>query len=301
MKAVIALLLSLAAASAQTADWDAGTNISPNLEAAQFRWWAPADVKTIRGVLVVIPGRNGDAREAVNDTDWQVLATRQGFAIIGCRLFKPDGAYQGDPDGVTTKTIEKAVAELGTANGHPESAEVPLAFWGHSAGSNTAERFAYRNPRRTIAVACIKGTWGPGDATRQKCGVPVLCCIGKTDKPEWVETACKNYEEGKQNSAVWTLAFHQKEGHEAGGTKPLAVAFLDEVIALRLGAPGGSAFSSTSILRKLDLTSGWLGDPETLDAAPFRDFQGRKRTATWLPGPQTTAAWKTYLEGHAAR
>ena len=289
MKAVIALLLSLAAASAQTTDWDAGPNISPSLDAAQFRWWAPADAKTIRGVLVVIPGRNGDARDAVNDPEWQALATKQGLAIIGCRLFKPDGEYQGDPDGVTTKTIERAVAELGKANGHPEAAKAPLAFWGHSAGSNTSERFAYRNPHRTIAVVCIKGPCGPGDATPSKCDVPILCCIGKNDKPDWVETACKSYEEGKQNRALWTLAFHPAEGHEAGATKPLAIAFLDEVITARLGPPPGSS------LKKLAASDGWLGDPLTLEASAYSNFQGRKREATWLPGPATAAAWKTYL------
>jgi len=298
MKAVFALLLSLAAASAQPADWDAGANISSNLEAAQFRWWAPAEAKTIRGVLVVVPGRNGDARDAVNDPEWQTLAGRQGFAIVGCRLFKPDGAYQGDPDGATTKTIEKAVAELGKANGHPEAAKAPLAFWGHSAGSNTSERFAYRNPRRTIAVVSIKGTWGPGDATPQKCDIPILCTIGKNDKPDWVETACKNYEEGKQNRALWTLALHPAEGHEAGATKPLALAYLDEVITARLGAP--SALLSGASLKKLAVSDGWLGAPQTLEAAAYSNFQGRKREATWLPGPQTAAAWQTYLKGLAA-
>lgn len=291
MKSILALLLI--AAAAQTTDWDAGANISPNLETAQFRWWAPADAKTIRGVLAVIPGRNGDARDAVNDAEWQGLATKHAFAIVGCRLFKPDGAYQGDPDGITTKTIEKAVAELGKANGHPESANAPLAFWGHSAGSNTSERFAYRNPRRTIAVVSIKGTWGPGDATLQKCDVPILCTIGKNDKPDWVETACKNYEAGKQNRSLWTLALHPAEGHEAGATKPLALTFLDEVIAARLGSSTG--LSSGSPLKKLSVSAGWLGDPMTLDAAAYSNFQGKKREATWLPGPATATAWKIYL------
>ncbi len=287
-----------ALAFAQTTDWDAGPNPTPDLEAAQFRWWVPEGAQQLRGVLVVIAGSNGDSREAVNDPEWRDLVSRHSFAVMGARLFKTGRgpAYQGDPDGKTSATILRAVAELAAASGHREAANAPLAFWGHSAGSNTSERFALRNPRRTIGVVSIKGTWGPGEATSEKCGIPFLCTIGKTDSPDWVETSCRNYEQGKLNRAVWTLAFHQKEGHEAGGTKPLAVAFLDEVIALRLGAPGGAASSRAPALMKPDLTSGWLGDPESLDAAPFRDFEGRKRTATWLPGPQTAAAWQAYLK-----
>ena len=294
MKSILAALALLTvSAFSQSADWDAGPKPSPNLDEAQFRWWAPADAKTVRGVLVFIPGRNGDARSSVGDPDWQALASKQSFAIMGCRLFKPDGAYQGDPDGSTAKMIEKAVAELSKANAHPEAAKVPLAFWGHSAGSNTSERFAFRNPHRTIAIVSIKGTWGPGDATQPKCNVPILCCTGKTDKADWVQTACNNYEEGKKRHAVWTLALHPSEGHEAGATKPLAVAFLNEVITARLGAP--SALSSGSGLKSLVPTAGWLGAPATLEAAAYSAFQGKKNEATWLPGEATATAWKTYL------
>lgn len=288
-----ALLIFLVSAKAQTTDWDAGSNPTPQLEAAQFRWWAPAEAKIIRGVLVIIPGRNGDGRDAVNDTEWQALASKQSFAIMGCRLFKTDPSYQGDPDGSVAKTIEQAVAELAKSGGHPEAAGAPLAFWGHSAGSNTSERFAFRNSRRTIGIVSIKGTWGPGDATARKCEVPILCTIGRRDKTDWVETACKNYEEGKQNRAVWTLALHPVEGHEAGATKPLALAFLDEVISARLGVPAGRP--SGSSLRKLTISDGWLGDPSTLESAAYSNFPGRKREATWLPGPATAAAWKTYI------
>lgn len=297
---LILLILYGASVFAQTTDWAAGPNPTPDLEAAQFRWWVPEGVQQLRGVLVVIPGSNGDSRDSVNDTAWRDLVSKHSFALMGVRLFKAGRgpAYQGDPDGKTSGMIIRAVAELAAASGHREAANAPLAFMGHSAGSNTAERFALRTPRRTLGVVGIKGTWGPGEATSEKCGIPFLCTIGKADNPDWVETSCRNYEQGKLNRAVWTLAFHQKEGHEAGGSKPLAVAFLDEVITLRLGAPGGTAFPP--VLMKPDLTTGWLGDPESLNAAPFRDFQGRKRTATWLPGPQTAAAWQTYLKGLAS-
>lgn len=298
MRSLLFWMLLGASVFAQTTDWDAGPNPTPDLEAAQFRWWVPEGVQQLRGVLVVIPGSNGDARDAVNDAEWRALVSKQSFALMGVRLFKAGRgpAYQGDPDGKTSDTIIRAVAGLAAASGHHEAANAPLAFWGHSAGSNTAERFALHNPRRTICVAGIKGTWGPGEATAQKCEIPILCTIGKTDNSDWVETSCENYEQGKLNRAVWTLAFHQQEGHGAGATKPLALAYLDEVIALRLGSPGGPAFSPSTVLVKADFTSAWLGDPASLDAAPFREFQGRKRTATWLPGPQTAAAWQTYLK-----
>lgn len=274
-------------------EWSSPPNPSPHLDEAQFRWWAPEDAKTLRGILVIIPGRNGDARNAVNDAGWQALARTHDFAIVGTRLFKPDGAYQLDPDGQTTATIEKAIAELGKANGHPNAAKLPIAFWGSSAGGNTAERFALRNPRRTLAIASIKCPNGPGDATPQKTNIPILICIGKNDKEAWVKTSMENYEKGRQGRAVWTLAFHPTEGHEGGATRPLAEAFLNEVIPLRLASAGSTGLKSVSV------QSAWLGDPETLEAAPATQFKGQKRRATWLPGPQSAEAWRTYLQtGH---
>lgn len=276
---------------ADPTEWSSEKAPSPHLDEAQFRWWAPEDAKTLRGILMVIPGRNGDARGAVNDPGWQDLARAHDLAIVGSRLVKqPDGAYQLDPDGKTTETIEKAIAELGRANGHPYAAKLPLAFWGGSAGANTAERFALQNPRRTIAIASIKCPNGPGDATSQKVRVPILACVGKNDKEGWVKSSIENYEKGRQSRAVWTMALHPTEGHEGGATRPLAEAFLNEVIPMRLGA------ATSTGMKSLSVQSAWLGDPETLETAPANEFKGQKRRATWLPGPATAEAWRTYLQ-----
>ena len=299
MTRLLALLLFVTgSACAQTNDWDAGQNPTPVLESAQFRWWVPEGVEKIHGVLVVLPGNHGDSRTAIDDPEWRAIALKHSFAVMGARLVQlgKNPSFQEDPDGKTSDTIVRAVSELAAASGHREATQGPLAFWGHSAGANCAERFALRNPRRTICVVDIKGTWGPGEAARQKCEIPFLCTIGKKDRPEWVETSCGNYERGKLDGALWTLAFHQKEGHEGGGTKPLAVAYLDEVIALRIGDPAKWNSPSAPALKKLDSKGGWLGDPESLDAAPFSEYPGQKRTATWLPGPLTAAAWKLYLQ-----
>lgn len=303
MKIQRTLLLSLAALSAAPAaisptdptDWSAEKAPSPHLAEAQFRWWAPDGLEHIRGILVLIPGRNGDGRNAVNDPQWQELAAAHDFALVGARLFNPDGSYQLDPDGKTTATIEKALADLGEANGHPEAARAPIAFWGSSAGANTANYFSARNPRRVLAIASIKCPNGHGNPDRPRTQIPILACVGKNDKPEWVKTSMEYYEEGKQSRGVWTLALHPTEGHGGGSAKPLAVAFLNEVIPLRL-APTPAVRGGVTNLQSLSVQSGWLGDPETLEVAPAGEFKGSKRRAVWLPGPATAEAWQSYLQ-----
>ena len=57
------------------------------LDKAQFRWWAPADAKNLSGVLVLIPGRNGDGRAMANDPQWQALATSLNLGIVACFFY----------------------------------------------------------------------------------------------------------------------------------------------------------------------------------------------------------------------
>ncbi|TLD71780.1 hypothetical protein FEM03_06480 [Phragmitibacter flavus] len=290
---------------AQSPEWDAGPKPNPHLDVATFRWWSPPETKTLRGVLVIIPGRNGDARNSVADAEWQAFAARTGFALVGCQLQQdPGGKYQGDPDGSTAKVLNEAVNALAAANGHAYLKDPPLAFWGTSAGSNTAERYSQFHHKRVVAIASIKGTWGPGSWMREKADIPWLVCVGKTDKPDWVDTAVKYFEEGKSNRAAWTLALHPTEGHSTGNTKPLAIAFLQDVIALRLPASGGglgfgsaARSGSGSGLQKMSLADGWLGDPETFETNAMGSFHGKKRDATWLPGEATAKAWVQYLKG----
>jgi len=313
MKTRFLLLYSLFAAfllpatlSSQTSapEWDAGPKPNQYLDIAIFRWWSPPEVTQLKGALLIIPGRNGDARNSVNDAEWQALASRIGFALIGCHLKQDTGGkYQSDPDGSTAKVINEAVNQLAASHGHAYLKDPPLAFWGTSAGSNTAERYSQFYPKRVVAIACIKGTWGPGGWQKDKADIPWLVCVGKTDKPDWVGTALKYYEEGKSNRAAWTLALHPTEGHSTGNTKPLAIAFLEDAVKLRLpatntgGGLGGSTASRSKSpgLEKITLTDGWIGDIETKKATEYKEFRGKRKDATWLPGEATAKAWMTYL------
>lgn len=300
MKHAIHLTLTLCVASAAFArmdNWDAGPNPGSSLDSAHFRWWSPPDAGQLRGVFVVLPGRNGDARGAVANAGWQALATRTGFALMGCQLRQePKGDYQTDPDGSTAKVINRAVEELAKSNGHAYLTEGPLAFWGTSAGANTIERYTNYFPKRVVAVACIKGTWGPGAFNREKDLIPWLVCVGMEDKPEWVKTALGYYQEGKTNHAPWILAAHPGEGHSTGATQPLAWTFLEEIIGLRLPKQSGLSASTPPRIQRLRSAGNWLGDPDTLEVAPASSFRGKRRDAVWLPGEATAKAWQEYLK-----
>jgi len=283
---------------ANPSEWDAGPVKGAALDKAQFRWWSPADAKKLSGVIVLIPGRNGDGRGLVADPSWQALAAELNLGIVGCYLFGETDyfKYQSDPTGDVAKTINEAVAKLAQQNGFPDMKKTPLVFWGHSAGACVNEVYASRFPERVAAVINLKGPRGPGGLAPGKDDVPFLIIVGKNDKPEWVKSATEAFEAGQAKNAVWTLALHPVEGHEGGASKELIAAFLRAVIPMRLGTGAiGSGAISTSP-KRLVKSQGWLGNPETLEVAETSKFTGKKKTAVWLPNEATALAWQTFLK-----
>ena len=263
------------------------------LESASFRWWAPANVQ-VRGVLVLIPGRGGDGRGMASDKDWQTLATETGFGILACCLKNPEDnpfTYQGDPNGSISNLIDETVDAVLVENGQ-QIKNPPLAFWGHSAGANVTELYAFRHANRVIGAVLTRGTRGPGEHSPTKDDVPILILVGKNDKPEWVDSALKCYEKGKVAHALWTLALHPNQGHELGDTLPLALAHLRAAIQLRL--PLGN---TTAKPKKLSESSGWLGDPTTYEIASYVQYKNKKKDAIWLLDETTAQAWKKHLSG----
>jgi pimeloyl-ACP methyl ester carboxylesterase len=269
---------------------------SAGLEAAKFRWWAPADTQ-VRGVLVVIPGRGGDARGMTGDSAWQALATRIQFGILGCMLKNPKedtATYQFDVNGAVSDLLNKAVdAEL--AQNGQRVKNPPLAFWGHSAGGNVTQQYASRHANRVVAAVLVRATEGPGGLAPGKDGVPMLIFVGKKDKPEWVTASLANYEKGRAVHAIWSLALNPSEGHEVGKTQALAFAHITAAVALRL--PLQTFSSETAKPKQLGKESGWLGDTETFEVAEYNQFKGKKKSATWLANEATAKAWQDYLRG----
>ena len=289
----VAAATVVAAPDPQKSDWDAGAIQGAALDQAKFRWWAPPGEKNLRGVLVLVNGRNMEGRTLINDPDWQKLATDMKLGLMGCFFFggKDHATYQNDPTGDVARTINKAVDVLALQNGYTDLKSPPLIFWGHSAGANVNAAYGARHPERVVAAINLKGPNGPGSGPRSKNDVPYLVITGAKDKPDWVKIASDNFETGHKAHALWIRALSPSEGHEAGKSRPLMLAFLRSVIPLRLG----NSSSSSSSPRRLSESDGWMGNPQTYDIASSSHYQGNRNEAIWLPDETTAKAWQDFL------
>ncbi len=284
------------------AEWDAGPIKGALLDIARFRWWAPSGIKNLRGVMVLIPGRNGDGRGLTGDKNWQQFATDMQLALVGCNFYgeKDHFTYQHDPTGDVAKAINEAVEKLAIQNGYTDLKSPALVFWGHSAGSIVSQAYLKRYPERVLAAVNLKGPVGPGETTPAKNAIPYLIVVGAKDKPDWVKGALANYETGKKGGAVWTLALSPNEGHEGGKSQPLMLAFLRSVLNQRLGPviSNQNSFASSSSPKRLSNSEGWLGDTSTYDIGAQSNFHGTRSTATWLPDETTAKEWQAFLRGN---
>ena len=63
-----------------------------NFNKAAFRMWIPEDLGSMQGILIIMPGYEGDGRGAVADSFWQSVARKFQFALLGCYFTN----YPGD-------------------------------------------------------------------------------------------------------------------------------------------------------------------------------------------------------------
>jgi hypothetical protein len=117
--------------------------------------------------------------------------------------------------------------------------------------------------------------------------------------------------------APWTVALQKIQGHGVGKSMDVIVPFLLATIKQRLGVASPSqsppsifkselpnigssshpAATTQKTLKKLNLQSGWLGNPDTYDVSAYAGYKGSKSKAIWLPDEPTALAWQNYLRG----
>jgi poly(3-hydroxybutyrate) depolymerase len=259
-----------------------------NFDKAEFRFWAPPGVVTLRGTMVLVPGSNGDGRAMAEDSVWRAFATRQHLALLACRFTdKPhDQNFIEDYVNVSHgsgQALLDALGHLATRSKHAELTAEPLLFWGMSAGGQFNYEFAAWKPERVLAFVVNKGgiyyTALTPRATRD---IPALLFIGGKDLESRVNTITGLFDLNRRGGALWALAPEPGAAHVVGRSRDMSIMFFDDVIPLRLGEEG---------LRALTESSGFVGDSHTSAVRPAGAGPLPAYPTSWLPTERTARAW----------
>ena len=280
---------------------------------ANYYCWIPADVGTVRAVVVHQHGctREGDAQQMMGDLQWLSFAKKWHAAFIAPKLITGapgSGSSQcgnwNDPANGSEGTFLAALDTLARRSSHPEIRTVPWALWGHSGGSMWITSMTGKYPDRVaagVAEACGRDVAGVAGALR----VPILHHNGKADM-------CYNdtyFANGRAKGALWAHAVNpdymwvngpkpeqtgwgpEVYGHAPHDLRMIAIPWLEAGLAARLpDAPGGAR------LKSMDTTTAWLGEKGTRAIAGAAEYTGNKLAACWLPNRGFAAKWAEYME-----
>ena len=147
---------------------------------AHYRLWIPDETPELRGIIVRQHGCGMGARkfglEHADDIQWQALAQKHGFALMGSQLWAPeeDCSTWTMPEDGSAHAFLSAIQTFANASNHPELEKVPWCLWGHSGGAIWTVNMAYMFPDRIIAAFPRSGGLAPvgGSYTRSQPKTP---------------------------------------------------------------------------------------------------------------------------------
>jgi predicted esterase len=275
---------------------------------ADYRLWIPNGVGTIRGLIVKQHRCEGDATTELglshaNDLQWQALASKHGFALLGARFptdYQTVGKYQGDAcdswdivDSGSGNALLKAIRDLAKKSNHPELETLPWVLWGHSGGADWSIEMSKKYSDRIIAVVamrCGMSSLLSNEIKSEMLGIPVLIVVGEKDPyaDECIDLPKKTFSRYRKAGAIWTLAIEAEAGHEAADTRHLVIPYLDAILSTRLPKTDPKIYP-------VKASQGWLGNLTTHKVEPIGQYQGNPLEAAWLPDQETARKWQGYV------
>jgi poly(3-hydroxybutyrate) depolymerase len=287
---ILVTAMSRAARAAATLDETAPPGA--NYDKAEFRLWYPDDVGTVRAVVILVPGSNGDGRPAVDEPFWQAFAVRHKLALVGCHLTdkRHDQMFiehYVDVSKGTGPALVDALTAFAKRSGHAELAAAPLLLWGMSAGGEFNYEFVAWKPERVVAFIVNKGNvYYTALASEAARNVPGLLFTGEKDLEFRINAINGLFAINRRAGALWALTEEPGVGHAVARSRDLAAIFFEEMIALRL--PG---------LRPVAEKDGYIGDLKARTVQPVGDSKAPTVPTAWLPNARVARAWQAVTTG----
>lgn len=210
-----------------------------NFELAEFRFWKPEKTVNYKGILVLVPGFNRDGRKDVLEAVWQNFATQHNFILVSCHFkdYKDRGdrpAYREASKG-SGDILIKSIKKYSKSISNKAINDLPLLFYGFSAGGQFNYEFAAWKPEKVISFVVNKGGYySTGIASTEMLKVPGIFFIGENDQYYRNDMIQGIYSVNRSLGANWTLIIEKNTRHFQNNSKDLAVSFFESILPKRL-------------------------------------------------------------------
>ena len=188
------------------------------------------------------------------------------------------------------EALLQALTEFGTQSLHPELANIPIFFIGHSQGGCTAYGFSRVHGARVAGFLTMKGGCHSPAPAQAAAGVPGYFLIGALDEPHRRDNITAVFQAGRAVGAPWALSTDPFQ-HGPILDFDLMFGWIDAVLAARLPMTPGAP------LRAMTETAGWLGDRSTGAISTYACYGSTRSSASWLPSRETALRWQRMAGG----
>jgi pimeloyl-ACP methyl ester carboxylesterase len=269
--------------------------------------YLPTGIAEYKVAIVFLPGLRDPATGLPLDSRGLVRGTSSGTCSIWCSGQERAAVRSGalglssgnvaligtttvldDPAGY--QTLLQALSDFGTQSLHPELANIPIFFVGHSMGGCTAYGFSRVHGARVAGFLTMKGgCHNPGPASAAA-GVPGYFLIGALDEQYRRDNITGVFEAGRAAGAPWAISI---DGFQHGPILDFDLMFdwIDAILAARLPLTPGAP------LRAMTETDGWLGNRSTGAIATWTCYSSTRSSASWLPSQETALDWQRMAGG----
>src|SRR5262245_3148746 len=293
LRLILALILMAPMQVAPSRTLDESVPPGNNYDKAEFRLWLPEGVASVRAVVIMTPGSNGDGRPQVEDAGWQAFAVKNKVALVGCR-FTDKAHDQGFIEEYVSvsrgsgRALETALGAFAERSKHPELATAPMLLWGMSAGGQFNYEFVAWKPERVAAFVVNKGgIYYSALLSREARNVPGMLFVGGKDMDSRISTITGLFAVNRRGGALWALANEPDAAHVVGRSLELAKMFFEDVLSARVAEP----------LRPMSERDGFVADLKTKAFQHAGASAPADHSTAWLLTERLARAWQAMETG----
>lgn len=268
--------------------------------------YLPPDKAVYKAAIVFLPGLTNpatgqplDSRQLVSGEPaqcsiWCLQSERTEIRTRALQLAGGDVALIGAQtlvDGPPSwDLLIQALGDFAAQSLHPELANIPILFVGHSGGGCTSYGFSRFHGARVAGFITMKGGCHFPGPPQEAASVPGYFLIGKFDEPHRLANITGVFEQGRTIGAPWAVSIDDL-GHNPMADINQMIDWMDAVLTARLPAIEGGP------LRPMIETTGWLGNRTTGEIATYACYSGNRSLASWLPSQKTALHWQQTAKG----
>jgi len=211
---------------------------------------------------------------------------------------------------------------LAARTAHPEVAHAPLFVFGHSNSTHDMGRFAALVPTRIAGWVAMKSAFGLQFSLPGLYRIPGMVVSGEADHSYFGDQLATVLKLRREHGALMHMLIEADGPHWPNDpTFQIMMAFLKNVFYLRVPADGDATLAPIKLV-EITEAEGWLGQnvagkrvptgtdwkweqptdvKRLLEIAPFADFPGDAKDASWFPSADYARKWQEYCHTVAVK